>query len=79
MSLSTLATLPGNWLLLPDPLSPTHCIYFFTPQANHTRNHTMTIKTRNFTLELNGYLFVRAFGHELFKTPGEKLVMGKTP
>lgn len=39
----------------------------------------MTIKTRNFTLELNGYLFVRAFGHELFKTPGEKLVMGKTP
>lgn len=38
----------------------------------------MTIKTRNFTLELNGYLFVRAFGHELFKAPGEKVVIGKT-
>lgn len=39
----------------------------------------MTIKTRSFTLELNGYIFVRAFGYELFKAPGEKVVVGKMP
>lgn len=38
----------------------------------------MTIKTHSFTLELNGFIFVRAFGYELFKAPGEKVVMGKT-
>lgn len=38
----------------------------------------MTIKTRTFTLELNGFIFVRAFGYELFKAPGDKVVMNKT-
>lgn len=37
----------------------------------------MTIKTHSFTLELNGYVFVRAFGYELFKTKGENLIVSK--
>lgn len=37
----------------------------------------MTIKTKNFTIELNGYLFIRAFGYELFKTEGEKMILSK--
>jgi hypothetical protein len=37
----------------------------------------MTIKTGNTIIELNGYVFIRAFGYELFKAPGEKLIVSR--
>ena len=37
----------------------------------------MTIKTKNITIELNGYLFIRAFGYDLFKTQGERMIISK--